>query len=363
MCVSGSGRRHESAGGVAVRVLLTGAAGFIGTHVASALETAGHDVVGVDALLPDAHGTRPAPDDLHIGDVRDGDLVDSLLDGVDAVCHHAAMVGNGVDARDLPGYAAHNDLGTAQLLAAMARRGVERLVLASSMVVYGDGLYDCRHDGPVAPGVRATDALAAGRFDPWCSLCGGEVTWRPIDESAPLRPRTSYAASKVAQEHYADAWCTLQSARCIALRYHNVYGPGMPADTPYSGVAAIFRSAVERGEAPKVFEDGAQTRDFVHVRDVARADVAALERLDGSDVGVRAYNICSGTPYTIGQMATTLSDAGDGPAPVTTGDYRAFDVRHVVASPDRARKELGFEARIAPSDGLAELAYAPLRAR
>ncbi|UYM04549.1 NAD-dependent epimerase/dehydratase family protein [Solicola gregarius] len=347
-----------------MRVLVTGAAGFIGTHVASALAVAGHDVVGLDALVPQAHGTDAiAPAGVHIADVRDGALLDSLLGDVDAVCHQAAMVGNGVDAQDLPAYAAHNDLGTAELLAAMARRGIDRLVLASSMVAYGDGRYTCEYDGSVGPAPRAVDDLAAGSFDPRCEVCGGPVRWRPIDESAPIRPRTSYAASKVAQEHYSGAWCTLQSARCIALRYHNVYGPGMPADTPYSGVAAIFRSALERGEAPRVFEDGRQTRDFVHVQDVARANVAALEALESHGVGVTAYNVCSGTPFTIGEMASVLADAARGPEPVVTGEYRAFDVRHVVASPDRARTGLGFEARVRPDVGLVELASARLRTR
>lgn len=346
-----------------MRVLLTGAAGFIGTHIASALVDSGHQVVGLDALVPQAHGFDAEAPGVQVGDVRDGALLDSLLDGVDAVCHQAAMVGNGVDAQDLPVYAAHNDLGTAELLAAMARRGTDRLVLASSMVVYGDGRYNCPYDGNVAPALRRDDDLAAGRFDPRCEVCGGPLTLRRIDESAPMRPRTSYATSKVAQEHYADAWCTLQSARCIALRYHNVYGPGMPADTPYSGVAAIFRSALVRGEAPRVFEDGAQTRDFVHVSDVARANVAALERLDAHGVGVSAYNVCSGTPFTIGEMAGVLAAADDGRTPVVTGEYRRFDVRHVVASPDRARERLGFEARVQPAAGLAELATAPLRGR
>lgn len=346
-----------------MRVLLTGAAGFIGSHVAAALGAAGHEAVGLDALLPEAHGDGSAPAGVRVGDVRDSSLLDALLTDVDAVCHQAAMVGNGVDAQDLPAYAAHNDLGTAELLAAMARCGVDKLVLASSMVVYGDGQYECPRDGAVAPAVRDAADLAAGQFDPRCSVCGGSVVWRRIDESAPIRPRTSYAASKVAQEHYADAWCTLQSARCIALRYHNVYGPGMPANTPYSGVAAIFRSALERGAAPQVFEDGAQTRDFVHVEDIARANVAALESLGAHDVGVHAYNICSGTPYTIGDMARALSDASDGADPIVTGDYRAFDVRHVVASPERARQRLGFEARVRPEAGLRELATAPLRAR
>ena len=347
-----------------MKVLLTGAAGFIGSHIRAALDEAGHEVVGLDALIEQAHGSyAAAPQDVQTGDVRDGALLDALLDDVDAVCHQAAMVGNGVDAQDLPTYASHNDLGTTELLAAMARRGVDRLVLASSMVVYGDGRYTCDSDGSVAPAPRRADDLTRGRFDPRCPVCSGPLSWERIDESVSPHPRTSYAASKVAQENYADAWCTLQAGRCIALRYHNVYGPGMPADTPYSGVAAIFRSALERGEAPRVFEDGAQTRDFVHVADVARANVAALERLHTHDVGVSAYNVCSGHPFTIGEMARALAEAAGGTTPVVTGEYRTFDVRHVVASPERARTGLEFEALVRPEDGIAELASAPLRLR
>jgi dTDP-L-rhamnose 4-epimerase len=277
------------------------------------------------------------------------------------------MVGNGVDAQDLPGYAGHNDLGTAELLAAMARAGVAELVLASSMVVYGDGRYDCPRHGDVPPAPRREDDLAAGRFDPRCPRCGndtdGDITWRRIGEDTPFRPRTSYAASKVAQEHYADAWCTLQGGRTIALRYHNVYGPGMPADTPYAGVAAIFRSALARGEAPRVFEDGGQMRDFVHVDDVALANVLAGEQVHDHPTGVTPYNIASGHPFTIGEMAAVLAHAGDGPEPVVTGEYRAFDVRHVVASPDAAVDGLGFRAEVRPEDGLARLATDPLRSR
>ncbi|UPK76673.1 NAD-dependent epimerase/dehydratase family protein [Nocardioidaceae bacterium SCSIO 66511] len=347
-----------------MRVLVTGAAGFIGARTADALAAAGHEVIGMDALIPEAHGQEAvAPPDVRFGDVRDGALLDSLLGGVDAVCHQAAMVGNGVDAQDFPLYAAHNDLGTAELLAAMARNGVDRLVLASSMVVYGDGAYTCEYDGSVRPAPRSVEDLAAGSFDPRCSVCGGPARWRPVDESAPIRPRTSYAASKVAQENLADAWCTMQSARCIALRYHNVYGPGMPADTPYSGVAAIFRSALERGEAPRVFEDGKQLRDFVHVDDIARANVAALAALDSHGTRVTPYNVCSGTPFTIGEMAEVLVRAAGGAVPIVTGEARQFDVRHVVASPDRARTGLGFEARVRPETGLAELASARLRTR
>lgn len=346
-----------------MRILLTGAAGFIGTHIRAQALDRGHEVAALDAYVPQAHGAGPAYDDgVERLDLR-RDRLDDVLDGVDVVCHQAAMVGNGVDAQDLPGYAEHNDAGTARLLAAMSRVGVRDLVLASSMVVYGDGRYSCAVDGDVPPAIRRDEDLAAGRFDPRCPVCDGEIARREIAEDTPLLPRTSYAASKVAQEHYAGAWCTLDSARTIALRYHNVYGPGMPADTPYAGVAAIFRSAIARGEAPQVFEDGQQVRDFVHVGDVARANVLAVEQVAEHPVGLTPYNIASGHTFTIGQMATVLAEVAGGAAPEVTGDYRRFDVRHVVASPKAAAEGLGFTAEIAPEAGLAQLATDPLRTR
>lgn len=345
-----------------MKVLLTGAAGFIGGHIAAAAVDAGHEVTGLDAMLPQAHGTGAAlPDAVVRADIRKPGDLDRLLAGIDVVCHQAATVGNGVDAQDLPAYAGHNDLGTATLLAAMARAGTRSLVLASSMVVYGDGRYTCGRHGDVAPSPRIESDLVQGLFDPRCPQCGSSIEPRLIDEAAPFAPRTGYAASKVAQEHYAQAWCTLESSRAIALRYHNAYGPGMPADTPYSGVAAIFRSALEHGKPPQVFEDGAQLRDFVHVNDIARANVAAIESAAGHRVGLTPYNICSGRTYTIGDMARRLSAVTGGPAPVLTGNYRAFDVRHVAASPQKAREGLGFEATVAPDDGIADLATAALR--
>ncbi|GAB3250986.1 NAD-dependent epimerase/dehydratase family protein [Arthrobacter pigmenti] len=345
-----------------MKVVLTGAAGFIGRHIADAAEEAGHEVTGLDAMLPQAHGQGAGlPAKVVRADIRDGRALDRLLDGADVVCHQAATVGNGVDTQDLPGYANHNDLGTATLLAAMARAGIPHLVMASSMVVYGDGLYACARHGGLAPAPRVEADLEQGRFDPRCPRCGGAIEPRLIDEAAEFAPKTGYAASKVAQEHYARAWCTLQSGRAIALRYHNAYGPGMPADTPYSGVAAIFRSALERGESPQVFEDGAQIRDFVHVNDIARANVAAIESISAHRPGVTPYNICSGQTYTIGDMARRLSAVTGGPEPVVSGRFRAFDVRHIAASPQRAREGLGFEAAVAPDNGIAELATAPLR--
>jgi dTDP-L-rhamnose 4-epimerase len=347
-----------------MRVLLTGSAGFIGAAVADQLEARGDEVVRVDLMLPMAHGSTGVPDGTHHLDVRDaGDWVD-LLRGVDVVCHQAAVVGAGVKVADLPAYAAHNDLGTAALLATMHEAGVDRLVQASSMVVYGEGRYTCAEHGEQPPGVRSRADLDAGRFENPCPVCGEPLAWAVIDEDARLEPRSSYAASKVAQEHYAIAWVRQADAAAISLRYHNVYGPGMPRDTPYSGVAAMFRSSLERGEAPQVYEDGRQMRDFVHVDDVARANLASIDAVVGDPTGShRAFNVASGHPIGIREVAELVArGTGRDIAPEVTGGYRLGDVRHVVASPERARVELGFSASVLPEVGLPAFATAPLRA-
>lgn len=347
-----------------MRVLLTGSAGFIGTAVGHVLADADHDVVAVDAMLPAAHGEagRPAPG-THVLDVRDADQWRALLRGVDVVCHQAAVVGAGTDVADLPLYAGHNDLGTAALLAAMTAEGVGRLVLASSMVVYGEGRYTCAEHGDREPGPRPVAALEEGDFENHCDRCGRALAWAAVDEGARLEPRSSYAASKVAQEHYARAWARQAGAAVVALRYHNVYGPGMPRDTPYSGVAAMFRSSVERGEPPQVFEDGRQMRDFVHVDDVARANRAAAEAVVTEPAGsFAAYNVASGRPIGITRVAELVAGGLPEPiAPRITGRYRLGDVRHVVASPALAAAHLGFTAQIPPEEGLLAFATAPLR--
>ena len=266
-----------------MRVLVTGAAGFIGSHIASMVREAGHEVRGLDSLTPAVHNGRPShvACDLVEGDVRDPAAVDEALTGVDAVCHQAAMVGLGVDLSDLPMYSDVNVTGTAVLLEAMGRHGIGRLVFASSMVVYGEGAYDCAAHGRVRPLPRDPGDLAAGLFEPRCPVCGSSLDTAMVGEDAPLDPRNAYAASKVAQEHLAASWARLTGGVAIGLRYHNVYGPRMPRDTPYSGVAAIFRSCLENGVPPRVFEDGGQRRDFIHVRDVAQANLLALSAVAG----------------------------------------------------------------------------------
>ncbi|MDQ0939497.1 NAD(P)-dependent oxidoreductase [Streptomyces sp. V1I1] len=347
-----------------MRVLVTGGAGFIGSQVVAALAARGHDPVVLDALLPAAHPEPPPLPDAEwiLADVRDRVLTARALRGVDAVCHQAAMVGLGKDFADAPEYVGCNDLGTAVLLAEMAEAGVANLVLAGSMVVYGEGRYDCPRHGRVRPGPRAATDLAAGRFEPLCPECGAELAPGLVGEDAPTDPRNVYATTKLAQEHLAAAWARASGGRAVALRYHNVYGPGMPRDTPYAGVASFFRSALERGEAPRVFEDGRQRRDFVHVRDVADANAIALEAVRDREPGVlTAYNTGSGTPHTVGEMAAALASAHGGPAPVVTGEFRLGDVRHITADSRRLRAELGWKAQVGFVEGMAEFATSGLR--
>jgi dTDP-L-rhamnose 4-epimerase len=227
------------------------------------------------------------------------------------------------------------------------------------MVVYGEGRYLCPDHGDQVPTARSVSALEAGDFENHCCICSAPLAWAQVDEDARLDPRSGYAASKVAQEHYAAAWVRQADSAAIALRYHNVYGPGMPRDTPYSGVAAMFRSSLERGERPTVYEDGGQMRDFVHVSDVAAANLAAVQAVDR---GYRAYNVASGEPISILAVAELVAGGTRWDlSPEITGGFRLGDVRHVVASADRARRELGFVAQVAPADGLRAFASDPLR--
>jgi len=346
------------------RILLTGGGGFVGSHVAEQLLADGHEAIVLDRLAPgDPADHAPAGAERIDADVRDAEAVASALAGVDAVCHQAAMVGLGVDLLDMADYVSHNDLGTAVLLRELARaRFGGRLVLASSMVVYGEGRYACAEHGIVAPPPRREADLAAGRFEPPCPRCGAPLEPRQVPEDAPADPRNVYAATKLHQEHLAAAFARETGVPVTALRYHNVYGPRMPRDTPYAGVAALFADAYAAGRAPRVFEDGAQRRDFVHVRDVARANVLALtapEPVPG------AFNVASGTPRTIADLAAALHTVAgpDAPAPVVTGEYRLGDVRHVFASPALAAERLGFRAQEDFAAGVAELAAGLLSPR
>jgi dTDP-L-rhamnose 4-epimerase len=347
-------------------VLVTGGEGFIGSQVVDLLVEAGREVRVLDNLHPAAHKRRPAylnPRAEYIElDIEKPGTLEEALEGVDAISHQAAMVGLGKDFSDAEDYVAANCLGTARLLSALSRSDFcGPLVLASSMVVYGEGGYVCSEHGQVNPLARSRQDLAAGRFEPLCPICAKALSPRSVPEDAPTDPRSVYAATKLHQEHLCSLFARENEGVCYtALRYHNVYGPRMPRDTPYAGVASIFRSSLESGEAPRVFEDGAQIRDFVHVRDVARANLLALDA--GPDRS-GTYNVASGRPRPLIDMAELLFRATGGGAtgPTVTGEFRLGDVRHVFADSTKARDMLGFEAEIGLEEGMAEFAHAPLR--
>jgi dTDP-L-rhamnose 4-epimerase len=350
---------------VVVRVLVTGGEGFIGSAVVDELVAAGCEVTSLDLLHPAAHRSPPGylnPAARRIrADVGDAEAVAAALDGVDAVSHQASMVGLGTSFDDVADYVRHNSLATAVLLRGLHRAGFGgRLVLASSCVVYGEQTYRCPAHGIVRAGPRDEARLLAGEFDPVCPSCGAPLEPIAVTEDAPLDPRNVYAVTKVNQEHLCAAFARESGSPVTLLRYHNVYGPRMPRNTPYAGVASIFRSALEAGCPPMVTEDGRQLRDFVHVGDVARANLAAVTNATPAP---GAFNVATGVPRSVGAMATALAAAFDGPrlVPEVTGSFRLGDVRHIFCSPVRAADALGWRAGVSFEEGMAEFAHAPLR--
>ena len=323
-----------------MKVLLTGGAGFIGRPSARALRQAGADVTVFDRAL-DARD-----------DITDLERVEAAMQGCHAVVHLAAKVGLGTSLDDMDDYVRINDLGTAIVLRAAAAGKVQRLVYASSMVVYGEGAYECPRHGPKAPPPRTPADLSAGHFDLHCPACGDDLVPGLVPESAPFDPRNTYAATKVHGEHLADSWARETDASVVALRFHNVYGPGLPVDTPYAGVAALFRSRLAHGDPPLVYEDGRQRRNFVHVDDVAQAVVAAT--IAALPPGRTALNIGTAHAHTVGRMAELMSAVVGGQAPVTTGLYRLGDVRHITADCSKADRVLGWRSRIVLEDGIAD---------
>jgi dTDP-L-rhamnose 4-epimerase len=342
------------------QVLVTGGAGFIGSHLATELIQHGYRVRVLDALTPQVHGEDAArPAYLHAeaelvqADVTDAARTAAALDGVDAVVHLAAMVGVGQSMYEIARYTHVNAVGTAVLLEALARRPVRRLVVASSMSVYGEGLYRDRL-GRLHAGVeRVLERLRAGAWDPVADD-GAPLESVPTTEDAPASLTSVYALTKYDQERLCLMIGRAYGIPTVALRFFNVYGPHQALSNPYTGVLAIFAARLLNDKPPLIFEDGEQLRDFVSVHDVARACRAALEA-DGAVDG--AFNVGSGTSVTVREVAERLARVlGKDIEPVVTGEHRVGDIRHCYADVTRAEAALGFRPRVGFDAGLEQLA-------
>ncbi|MBP7147066.1 MAG: NAD-dependent epimerase/dehydratase family protein [Acidobacteria bacterium] len=343
------------------RILITGGAGFIGSHLADELLAHGHAVRALDTLDAQVHGPgarRPeylsTEVELLVGDVRDPAAVERALDGVDAVFHFAARVGVGQSMYEIASYTGVNSLGTAVLLEALARRPVAKLLVASSMSIYGEGLYRVADGRRVVSAERTLAQLEAGEWEPR-GPAGEPLDPVPTSEDKAPTLSSVYALGKYDQERLCLMVGRAYAIPTLALRFFNVYGPRQALSNPYTGVLAIFAARLLNGRAPLIFEDGRQQRDFVHVSDVARACRLALEREDA--VGL-AINVGSGRASTVAEIADRCARAVGRPeiVPEITGTYRVGDIRHCFADIGRARRLLGFEPRVDLESGLTELA-------
>ena len=337
---------------MAATVLITGGCGFIGSHLADELLRSGSRVRVLDSLVEQVHeeAGRPAYLDpsveLVLGDVRDAEAVREAVSGVDAVVHLAARVGVGQSMYELGEYADANTHGTAVLLEALLDRPVGRLVVASSMSVYGEGLYRAPDGTPVVDARRSRAQLEAGEWEP-----GADLEPVPTPESKPPSLTSVYALTKYDQERLCLLFGEAYGVPTIALRFFNVYGPRQALSNPYTGVLAIFASRLLNGRAPLVYEDSLQRRDFVSVYDVARACRLALE---SEAAGVA--NVGSGRSVTVLEIARLLAEALDSDvAPVVTGKFRTGDIRHCFADVTAARELLGYAPQVELEEGIAEL--------
>lgn len=344
------------------RILITGGAGFVGSHLADGLLAAGHAVRVLDDLTPQVHpGGVPdylsADVELMTGDVRDPNRLKEALAGVDVVYHFAATVGVGQSMYEIARYMSVNTQGTAELLQAVldSKSGVEKIVVASSMSIYGEGRYVCGECGrSAAPPVRSIEQLKRAEWDLHCDACGGVLEPVPTSETKPSEINSMYALSKRDQEELCLIYGRTYGLPVTALRFFNIYGTRQALSNPYTGVAAIFASRMLNGQPPLVFEDGEQMRDFVSVHDIVRANMLAMERRESDG---EVINIGCGKPISIRSVAEILAKALGRPFdPVITNRYRAGDIRNCYADITKARELLGYEPRVSYEEGFRELA-------
>ncbi len=351
---------------MARKILVTGGAGFIGSHIVDALVERGEKVRVLDNLDPQVHPDRKPPThtqshmdaglvELQVGDVRDREAWQEALKDMQVVFHEAAAVGVGQSMYEVARYVEVNTQGTAVLLDILANEphAVEKLIVASSMSIYGEGAAECPACGPFTHSIRSEEQMKTGDYELHCPTCGSTVDSRPTPESKPLVPTSVYAITKKDQEELCLTVGQAYNIPTVALRYFNVYGPRQALSNPYTGVAAIFSSRLLNNNPPFIFEDGHQTRDFVHVSDIVKANLLALDR---SEADGHAFNVGTGQATSILQVADLLARHMDKDiAPQVVGKYRSGDIRHCVADLQHARSLLGYEPRLLFSDGVAEL--------
>jgi dTDP-L-rhamnose 4-epimerase len=345
------------------QVLITGGAGFVGSHLADGLLKAGHQVRVLDDLTPQVHPNGPpsylSPDvELIVGDVRDPNLLREVLKGVDVIFHFAATVGVGQSMYEISRYMSVNTQGTAELLQAIldTKAPIQKLIVASSMSIYGEGRYVCGDCGlPASPPVRSVSQLKLGQWELHCQACRGVLQPEPTGETKPSEINSMYALSKRDQEELCLIYGRTYGLPVTALRFFNIYGTRQALSNPYTGVAAIFASRLINSQAPLVFEDGEQQRDFVSVHDIVQANLLAMDRPESNG---EVINIGCGKPIKIRRVAEILAAAlGKSElVPVITQKYRAGDIRHCFADLTKARRLLGYEPRVTHEEGFRELA-------
>jgi dTDP-L-rhamnose 4-epimerase len=345
-----------------MRILVTGGAGFIGSHLGDRLLEDGHEVIAFDNLDPQVHPAAKRPEylssgiELVVGDVRDRDAVARAIAPVDAVYHLAAAVGVAQSMYEIERYTSINTMGAAAVLQAVVetRQDLQKLVVASSMSIYGEGLYRCVQHGEVAPSLRSEEQLSHRDWEPTCPVCGNVVEPMPTREDKPLLPTSIYAINKRDHEEMFLATGAAYGLPTVALRFFNVYGPRQALSNPYTGAAAIFASRLLNGRSPVIFEDGEQLRDFTHVQDVVTACVRVLETNAADNASI---NVGRGRPVSVRTIAELLAVAlGSDIEPEVLGKFRAGDIRHCYADMTKAHETIGFTDEVDLEDGLIELA-------
>jgi len=349
-----------------VHILVTGGCGFIGSRLVSRLLELEHSVVVLDNLSPQIHGTLPnlslpwsAATDVRVvrGDIATGEGLDAALDGVEAIAHLAAETGTGQSMYQIARYNAVNTQGTALLLERMIalKTPVRRLVLSSSRSIYGEGSYVCTQCSTLqTPSTRVRAHMEGGQWEPLCGLCQSTLNPVPTREDAPIRPASIYAATKAAQEDLVRIACEAAGVPAVALRFQNVYGEGQSLKNPYTGIISIFSTRIRRSLSLPIYEDGLESRDFVHVDDVVDAVAQSLlQPLSGYGV----FNIGAGEPTSVITLARVLAKVmGSSIEPVVTGEFRLGDIRHCYADISAARAAIGFTPKIGLEEGLRRFA-------